>query len=110
MTQEEKIILKAAIIKKVEFAKEDIEEYKKFTQPVSPDSAIGRISRIDAMMSNSVTEGALREAETRLQKLQLALETIDRDEFGICKKCGQDIPFERMKLMPESIHCVNCGK
>ncbi len=53
MTQEEKDIIKTAIIKKVEFAKEDIEEYKKFTQPISPDSAIGRISRIDAMMSNS---------------------------------------------------------
>ncbi len=84
--------------------------YKELTQPVAPDVAIGRVSRMDAINNKSVTEAALRQAEEKLLKLKHALEKVDSPEFGMCAKCKRPIPAERILLQPESLHCVHCAR
>lgn len=87
-----------------------IDDYKEMTQPVAPDNAIGRVSRMDAINNKSVAEAGLRQAEEKLNKLNFALSKIDSDEFGVCRRCGGDIPFKRLALMPQSLFCVSCAK
>ena len=43
--------LKDHIKKKIDGLKEDIKSYKMLTRPISPDNAIGRISRMEAINS-----------------------------------------------------------
>ena len=43
--------LKSHIKEKIEGLKELIKSYKLLTQPISPDNAIGRLSRMDAINS-----------------------------------------------------------
>ncbi len=86
-----------------------IQEYKEMSQPVGPENAIGRISRMDAINNKSVTEAALRQAENKLKKLEFALSKVGSKDFGICIKCKQPIPLGRILLMPQSTHCVNCA-
>lgn len=40
--------------------------------------------------------------------LTLALERIDREEFGVCSICGELIPEERMLEVPNATKCVDC--
>lgn len=40
--------------------------------------------------------------------LTLALERIDKEEFGVCKICGGLIPEERMLEVPNATKCVDC--
>ena len=87
-----------------------IEDYKEMTRPVSPDDAIGRISRMDAINNKSVTESALRQAELKLRNLQNALNRIGTKEFGRCAKCQQNIPIGRLLIRPESRYCVRCAQ
>ena len=87
-----------------------IGEYQEMTKPVSPDAAIGRISRIDAINNKSVTEYALRQAEDKLDKLKSALSRVASPDFGICSKCKAPIPAGRLLLRPESRYCVNCAQ
>ncbi len=96
---------------KAEIAKTEklIIEYRELTQPVEPENAIGRISRMDAINNKSVTEAALRKANDKLSKLKRALSEIDKDGFGICIKCGQPIPMGRIMFMPQTQTCVECG-
>lgn len=86
-----------------------IVEYKDLSQPVSLDSAIGRISRMDAINNKSITESALRQAQEKLAKLNQALDKVGTKDFGICIKCKQPIPLGRILLMPESLRCVGCA-
>lgn len=86
-----------------------IREYKESTQPVSPDDAIGRISRMDAINNKSVTESTLRRAKEKLSKLQHILSRVGRSDFGVCAKCKQTIPLGRIIIKPESIYCVKCA-
>ncbi|OEK00247.1 TraR/DksA family transcriptional regulator [Roseivirga sp. 4D4] len=87
-----------------------VTEYKEMSQPVSPDDAIGRISRMDAINNKSVTEAALRQAENKLASLKSVISNIDSPDFGICVSCKQPIPIGRILIRPESQRCVNCAR
>ncbi len=109
MTDEEKPAIKAAIERKIKSTEAAITDYKDMTQPVAPDVAIGRISRMDAINNKSVMEAALREAEAKLIRLKTALEKINDADFGICIKCKGEVPIKRLMIMPDSNKCVNCS-
>lgn len=109
MTQDEKSDLKNQIEEKIGKLKAEILVLKDLTQPISPDCAIGRVSRMDAINNKSVNEAALRKKKIQLSALQEALKNIDSVDFGKCIKCGKTIPIGRIMIMPESKKCVNCA-
>lgn len=37
-----------------------------------------------------------------------ALNAIKDGKYGVCKKCSQDIPVARLKLVPGALTCVSC--
>ena len=80
----------------IEKTEQAIIEYKKMTQPISPENAIGRISRMDAIVSKSVVEAALRQAEEKLKQLKEVILKVDDKDFGKCAKCGKTIPLGRI--------------
>ncbi len=87
-----------------------IKEYIELAKPISPDSAIGRVSRMDAINNKSVVEANLRQAESKLRNLKRVFSQLGSDEFGICLKCNQAIPLGRILIRPESLLCVNCAQ
>lgn len=97
----------ASQLKKIE---EDLVEYTELTKPISPENAIGRISRMDAINNKSVNEAALRNTKNKQQKLQRALKEVESSSFGLCRQCGNAIEMEKLLVMPESIRCVACIK
>ena len=48
--------------------------------------------------------------ENRLRDINLALEKIKKEKYGICEKCGKEIPLERLKVSPEARFCLKCRK
>lgn len=108
MKKTEKEKLAHQIREKIETVKQDIISYTERTQPVAPDDAIGRLTRMDAIGNKSINEAALREARNTLVKLERALKMIDRPGFGLCRECEEPIPLARLMIMPESDMCVTC--
>ena len=60
--------LKNHIKKKIEDLKENIKSYQVLTQPVVPDNAIGRLTRMEAINSKSINEAALNSQNRLYQK------------------------------------------
>lgn len=108
MTAEERKEIKKLITQKIKKTEGSIVELKELTKPISPENAIGRISRMDAINNKSVNEAALRQAEQTLLKLQKAELEVDEDSFGKCRKCGNEIQIARLKFRPESVFCMGC--
>lgn len=103
--------IKQKILSRMELTKDDISELEEMTKPIAPENAIGRISRMDAINNKSVNEASLRNAQAKLSQLEDALYKLDNDEnFGNCRKCGQEIQEGRLLLMPESPLCVPCAR
>ncbi|PHI18865.1 TraR/DksA family transcriptional regulator [Lewinellaceae bacterium SD302] len=102
--------LKDKLREQIARTEEKIKGYESMSAPVSPDDAIGRVSRMDAINNKSVAEAALRQAKDKLSRMKHMLATIDDDpNFGSCKRCGKPIPPLRIILMPESPYCVRCA-
>lgn len=109
MLPQEKTLVKEYLIKNRKKLCIRIKELKELTQPIEPDCAIGRVSRMDAINNKSVNEAALRTASDKLKNINIALERIDDEKFGLCISCGDPIPLQRLVIMPESPKCVRCA-
>ena len=71
-------------------------------------TAVGRISRIDAIQAQKLAEATQSRSELRLQQIAVALRGFDDGSYGDCKVCGEPIPFARLVARPESPACVAC--
>jgi len=109
MTSEEKEQLKRELIRKIEEAKVSQLRLKEGARAVAPDDSIGRLTRMDAIQSKSMSEAMLREAEVQEERLNNALAKIDRPDFGVCCGCKKPIAFARMMAIPEAKLCVECA-
>jgi len=107
---EKKEKLKNHIKEKIEDLKKKIKSYKLLTQPISPDNAIGRLTRMEAINSKSINEAAMNTAKQTLSKAEHALKNIDSPDFGLCSVCEEPIPFARLMIIPESDLCVGCAE
>ncbi len=86
-----------------------IEELKELSQPIEPDCAIGRVSRMDAINNRGISEAALQKAQEKLKKINISLSSINDDNFGKCIHCGEEIAIQRLLLMPGSL-CIKCAQ
>lgn len=109
LTVEQKRQLKGKIDTEIATLEDDISHLSEAAKPVSPDNAIGRLSRQEAMQDQQIQLASLNKSKTRLARLQSARNSIDDESFGLCVQCEDPIPFGRLMLMPESTTCVNCA-
>ncbi|WP_051603286.1 TraR/DksA family transcriptional regulator [Simplicispira psychrophila] len=45
---------------------------------------------------------------TDVVRIDRALEKMADGSYGVCGECGCTIPFERLKIEPQTQHCVAC--
>ena len=109
MNKQDRNKAKKSIKKSIEETQKVISNLKELTKPISPENAIGRVSRMDAINNKSVSEAALTNAINKLTLLELALQKINREDFGLCVRCKNEIPIQRILLMPQSNRCVHCA-
>lgn len=110
MNPEQKKELLKTIQSEIDALKTKIKTFETLTRPVSPDNAIGRLTRMEAINSKSINEAALSKARNRLSRLRNALSMIDDPDFGFCSQCDEPIPYARLKIMPDSSLCVKCAE
>ena len=109
MNTEERNKIHTTLLLEKEKSEAKIADLKELTKPISPENAIGRVSRMDAINNKSINEAALRTSESKLRNINLALERINEDDFGKCNACGTEIPIGRLLIMPGSSKCVRCA-
>lgn len=108
MTQEQKEQIKTKIVTEIDSLEHEIKELQEKTTPIEPDCCLGDL-RFEMMNEQEVLDKILREAEVRKSKLKQALLRVNEEDYGICKECEEEIPHERLLLLPESLYCVKCA-
>lgn len=109
MTNDDKQIIKESIIKQIGEFEAELKLLEDAAKPISPDSAYGRLSRLDAMNNKLIVDAALIDKRTALQRFQYALSKIDSDEFGRCSRCNEDIAPKRLMSIPYVNLCISCA-
>jgi DnaK suppressor protein len=64
----------------------------------------GTIEAVDRLNQIGVGRGL----ESRLERVERALDRIDEGTYGTCESCGEPIDPRRLAAAPESTVCVGC--
>ena len=110
MNDAQRTDLRRKIIKEIEGLKKTVEGLEGTLEPVKPDVAIGRLSRLDSMQNQSINEARCSQSKQRILRLEVALERLEDPDFGICEECGEVIAPKRLMLMPEVTLCIDCAE
>ncbi|MBL7019323.1 MAG: TraR/DksA C4-type zinc finger protein [Nitrospinaceae bacterium] len=110
MDAEARAELKKKIVEEIELQKHLVDSFTATSKPVAPDNAIGRLTRMEAISSQNISEASLNSSRAKLAKLEKALGKVDLPDFGLCARCANPIPQGRIMLMPENVLCVSCAE
>ena len=110
LTADQLIDLEELIIAELERVREESKGSGKEREAISPDVAIGRLSRLDSMQMQEIAKEAERRRVDRVALLEVALEQLDQGTYGRCDLCGEDIDFARLRVTPEATRCSACAK
>jgi len=81
------------------------------SKPVALDqTAVGRLSRMDAMQAQAMSLETKRRREIQIQRILGALQRIEKDEFGYCLKCDEAIDPKRLDFDLTAFLCIDCAK
>ena len=59
--------------------------------------------------NNSMVESAIvQQQEQELREINITLNKISTGDYGICEMCEDPIGFQRLKVKPHAIYCIDC--
>ena len=70
---------------------------------------VGRLSRMDALQGQAMSQEAQRRRVQELRRIAQALKRIEDDEFGECLQCGEMIADGRLAIDPSTSLCIGCA-
>ena len=109
MSPTEKQEIKHHILQNLTEIESQIDQLQEKVKPIAPDCSLGRLTRVDAMNEQEVSQHILDETFLRQTRLRNALSRIDSETFGICIECEEAIGMGRMRVRPESVRCIDCA-
>jgi DnaK suppressor protein len=77
--------------------------------PVTLDTSIGRLSRMDAIQSQQMALGLKGRQQQALLRVRNALKAVSADTYGQCRRCKGAIAIERLEAQPDALICVSCA-
>ena len=71
--------------------------------------SVGRLSRMDAMQVQAMSNAQSRRRATELRRIEAALKRWEEGEYGYCAGCGEEIAERRLDLDPATPLCMDCA-
>lgn len=63
---------------------------------------------VDSVLAREVAESFSFRGLDVIAEVRHALRRIDNGTFGACERCGNQIPLERLEVIPYARRCVSC--
>ena len=80
-------------------------------QPVELDQTRqGRLSRMDAMQAQAMSQATGAQRRQLLREVELALERVEDGSYGECEECGEAIASGRLDANPTARLCIGCAE
>lgn len=71
---------------------------------------VGRLSRMDALQAQAMTQETIRRRQIEAQRITAALARMERGEYGECQACGELIAKPRLRVDPGAVLCIACAE
>ncbi|KXK08846.1 MAG: General stress protein 16O [Microgenomates bacterium OLB22] len=95
---------KNLLVSKQKSLEKDIDQLKKSDPFVDPARLIDNALEDDVQEQgdHERIQSEIQNLQTQLALVEHALRKTDGDTYGICEKSGEQIPVERLRLVPEA--------
>lgn len=111
MTKDEMKRFKAQILALLDELNKTSDAAQGDTDTVQLDqSALGRVSRVDALQQQQMALENQRRRERQRRQIAGALQRIESGDFGQCYVCEEPIALERLTLNPMLTRCRTCAE
>lgn len=82
---------------------------KESNEAPAMNTAVGRLSFIDAYQQHQMDLHAQRNMSSQLASIRAALERVRNGTYGVCQRCGVEIMRERLEYLPDTPCCTACN-
>jgi len=55
-----------------------------------------------------IIDNTLQQTQNNIKQIENALVRINKNEYGVCERCSDDISAERLAILPEVAFCQSC--
>ena len=87
------------------------ERQKEEAAPVELDQArVGRLSRMDAMQQQAMSQAVARLTDQERQRIQSALGRMESGDYGYCVVCDEEIAEGRLRFDSSVLTCIVCAQ
>lgn len=108
LTSQQIAALKKRLLERRDELEKLIDDAADGAKPVSLDEPIGRLSRMDALQQQSMSQASRQAARQGLEQVKAALQRMASGGYGYCVECEEDIDFARLQARPEAPFCIDC--
>lgn len=97
--------------KRLEQRLKELTDSQKTDAPLELDpSRVGRLSRMDAMQQQAMSQAAARLVDMEKQRIRTALKRMTSGDYGYCANCEEDIAEGRLRVDPSALTCIDCAR
>lgn len=97
--------------KRLEQRLKELTDNQETDRPLELDpSRVGRLSRMDAMQQQAMSQAAGRLAAMEVQRIRTAIKRMAAGEYGYCMNCEEDIAEGRLRVDPSALTCIDCAR
>lgn len=73
-------------------------------------TSVGRLSRMDALQGQAMSQERGRRREIELRNIAAALQRIEQGDYGYCVSCDEPIVRKRLDFDPAATQCIACAE
>jgi len=90
--------------------REELDQQRRFRSEQLEELALEAAEGVATADQNrlQVTHALTLAAEWALSEIDSALQRLDEGSYGICERCAEPIPWERLEVLPMSRLCTPC--
>lgn len=111
MTEADLQRMRTLLVDELATLNEALEASLESAKGIALDQArIGRLSRMDALQSQAMAQGANRRLAEEITAIRAALERMERKKYGVCVGCNREIDLMRLEVYPATDRCLPCAK
>lgn len=107
MKQDDRKKIKQKLLTDLKQIQNEMCELSKQLEVVEPCCSLSDV-RDEMLLEQNKLESIYTQAKNKFNRLKIALNSIDREDFGVCISCDEAINIERLMILPESQECVEC--
>jgi DnaK suppressor protein len=85
-----------------------IRELRNDQQGAATPSPRDQLDEARALTEVETHAGLIELAESHLKAIDAALSRLERNRYGLCEGCGNEIPIARLRALPFATYCLRC--